>query len=54
MGIPAIVAAGPNLDVLRDGVEVVLDAKLGVVFERPASLTAAGRAAAAGGDTGCR
>jgi pyruvate kinase len=50
MGIPAIVAAGPNLDVLKDGVEVVLDAKLGVVFERPASLTAAGRAAAASGD----
>jgi pyruvate kinase len=55
MGIPAIVAAGPDLSVLRDGVEVVLDAKLGVVFERPVSLTAAGRAAAAAGDDpGCR
>jgi phosphohistidine swiveling domain-containing protein len=38
LGLPAVVAVGDDIDRIPDGVEVVLDAKRGVVYARPASL----------------
>jgi len=39
MGIPAVVGVNDVLDDLIDGMQVVLDAKRGVVYERPHALT---------------
>jgi pyruvate kinase len=38
IGIPAIVGVREDLEALRDGREVVLDAERGVVYDRPAAL----------------
>ena len=38
LGLPAIVGVQEGLDGFKDGVQIVLDAKRGVVFERPAAL----------------
>jgi pyruvate kinase len=38
MGIPAVVGISEGLEALQDGTEVVLDAKRGLVYERPRSL----------------
>jgi pyruvate kinase len=38
MGIPAVVGIREGLDALPDGMQVVLDAKRGLVFERPQAL----------------
>ena len=46
MGVPAVVGVGDDLSALRDGMEVILDAQRGLVYERPA--IGAGRRGAAG------
>ncbi len=38
MGLPAVIGVQESLDVLVDGQQVVLDAKRGVVYERPRAL----------------
>jgi len=38
MGLPAIVGVGGELELLHDGMEIVLDARRGLVYERPPSL----------------
>jgi pyruvate kinase len=38
LGIPAVVGAREGIDALSDGIQVVLDAKRGVVYERPEAL----------------
>jgi pyruvate kinase len=38
LGLPAILDVGDGFDALEDGMEVVMDAKRGVVYERPVSL----------------
>jgi pyruvate kinase len=38
MGIPAVIGVREGVDVLPDGMQVVLDAKRGVVYERPRAL----------------
>jgi pyruvate kinase len=38
MGIPAIIGASEGIEMLADGMRVVLDAKRGVVYERPQTL----------------
>ena len=35
MGIPAVVGIRESVDVLPDGMQVVLDAKRGLIFEKP-------------------
>jgi pyruvate kinase len=39
IGIPAVVGVGDDLEALRDGMEVVLDAEWGVIYDRPPALT---------------
>lgn len=39
MGIPAVVGIRESIDALLDGMQVVLDAQRGVVYERPQALT---------------
>jgi pyruvate kinase len=39
IGIPAVVGVGDNMEALRDGIEVVLDAEWGVIYDRPPALT---------------
>ena len=38
MGVPAVVGIREDIDSLPDGAQVVLDAKRGMVYERPAAL----------------
>jgi pyruvate kinase len=38
MGLPAVVGIRESIDVLQNGMQVVLDAKRGVVYERPRAL----------------
>ena len=38
MGIPAVIGAREGIEMLSDGMRVVLDAKRGVVYERPQTL----------------
>jgi pyruvate kinase len=38
MGIPAVIGAREGIELLTDGMRVVLDAKRGVVYERPQTL----------------
>ena len=38
VGLPAIVGVGDSLDAITDGMQVVVDAKRGVVYERPHAL----------------
>jgi len=38
MGIPAVVGIREDMDVLPEGKQVVLDAKRGMVYERPQAL----------------
>jgi pyruvate kinase len=38
MGLPAVIGIHESIDVLPDGLQVVLDAKRGVVYERPKAL----------------
>jgi pyruvate kinase len=42
MGLPAVIGIRESIDVLPDGMQVVLDAKRGVVYERPRVLLHAG------------
>jgi len=39
IGIPAVVGIGEDIEALRDGMEVVLDAEWGVIYDRPPALT---------------
>ena len=41
IGIPAVIGAHDDMDALRDGMEIVLDAKRGVIYERPLALARA-------------
>jgi pyruvate kinase len=43
LGVPAVVGVGNGLDALQEGKQVVLDAKRGLVYERPAALMRPGR-----------
>jgi phosphohistidine swiveling domain-containing protein len=38
LGIPAVIGIHESIEVLIDGMQVVLDAKRGVVYERPRAL----------------
>jgi phosphohistidine swiveling domain-containing protein len=38
VGLPAVVGVGDSLDAITDGIQVVVDAKRGVVYERPHAL----------------
>jgi phosphohistidine swiveling domain-containing protein len=38
MGIPAVIGIHESIEVLIDGMQVVLDAKREVVYERPQAL----------------
>ena len=38
LGIPAVIGAREGIEMLSDGMRVVLDAKRGVVYERPQTL----------------
>ena len=38
LGIPAVIGAPESMETLRDGMQVVLDAKRGVIYERPDAL----------------
>jgi pyruvate kinase len=39
IGIPAVIGVGESMEELSDGMEVVLDAEWGVVYDRPPALT---------------
>jgi pyruvate kinase len=39
IGIPAVVGVGDDIEALRDGLGVVLDAEWGVIYDRPPALT---------------
>ncbi len=38
IGLPAVIGAGEQINAIEDGMEVVLDAKRGLVYERPPAL----------------
>jgi pyruvate kinase len=38
MGLPAVLGVGSQIDAFKDGQQIVLDAKRGLVYERPAAL----------------
>jgi phosphohistidine swiveling domain-containing protein len=38
MGLPAVVGIREGVEALPDGMQIVLDAKRGLVFERPRAL----------------
>ena len=42
MGLPAVIAVGEAYQALQDGMHIVMDAKRGVVYERPPGLVRAG------------